>query len=137
MGFGDDADAVWKRWQGEPARGLAPEFLSDARAIAKGWLEAQFKGLGNRTLMQILTFDGKQEKAAQSQAASAIARKADSHSDVRVLWAALQKAYTPAATDVLLRRIVKAASDKPRAYVQQADPKARQELIERTGETLL
>lgn len=136
--FVAQADELWVRWHQLGEFGFDPAFLDDAVAICGAWLGTALEGLGNRQLEEVITFTGAQDADAQEEAKRASAQPpvASTHRDVRVLWAAVQRAFAPAATGILLERIRAAASDKPRKLASH-EQAAREKYLKASGTTLI
>jgi hypothetical protein len=136
--FVAQADELWVHWHQLDEFGFDAAFLDDAVAICGAWLGAEYAGLGNRQLERVITFTRAQDADAHEEATKARAQPpvASTHRDVRVLWAAVQRAFDSAATDILLGRIRAAASNKPRKLAprEQVD---RENYLKTSGTNLI
>jgi hypothetical protein len=135
--FQAQAAELWERWRQLGPVEVAPEFFGEADRIADAWLGATYEKLGGRRLESIMSFDSKQELDARDQADTALKGRASAHGDVRVLWAAVQHAFTKPATDVLLGRILAAASRVKRKAQDAADQQARDHQVKTSGGLLI
>lgn len=126
---------VWSEWktQTQPTA----TFLIDAKLIATQWTEAQFVQFGGKKLREVLYFSNAQAKDAGVQAANAVGDIATSHNDVRVLWAAIQSAFTEKATVRLLEVIFKKCEDSPRKVEPKSIAAGRNQYLTQMGGALL
>jgi hypothetical protein len=130
-------EAMWRDWQSLAGASPEPSFFDQAATIATAWLSEKFSVFGGKKLPDLLAFTAQDAKDAKDQAARALSNTVGAHSNVRVLWAAVQLAFATPATERLLTRILSACDDKPRAPRPAKDQQQRDLYVREIGRDII